>query len=62
MGILSISLFAIVCAIAVGYWASTLGRSFLGWTIISMVPLIGPFLASIILLILEQKAKNKGTL
>jgi len=44
--------FILVCA-AVGYYAHTLGRTFFGWMLASMV--ITPFLSSIILLILNQR-------
>lgn len=40
----------ILCVVAVSYYANTLGRSFVGWALVSFI--FTPFLASIVLLII----------
>jgi len=46
------TLLYILIIVAVGYYASTLRRSFIGWGLASIV--ITPFLASLILLIIGK--------
>jgi len=50
------TLLYIICVAAVGFYASTLGRNFIGWGLASVV--ITPFLASLILLILGNPKKS----
>lgn len=50
------TLLYIICVAAVGFYASTLNRSFLGWGLGSIV--ITPFLASLLLLILGNPKES----
>jgi len=52
------TLFFIILCFAVGFYASTLGRNFIGWTLASAV--ITPFLASIVLLIIGNPGTEKS--
>jgi len=50
------TLFYVLCVVAVGYYANTLNRSFIGWGLGSMV--LTPFLASLLLLILGNTKES----
>lgn len=55
MGFFGGTLFFIILCAAVGYYASTLGRNFIGWSLVSAI--VTPFLTSIILLIIGNPNK-----